>query len=120
MDVVLIQEMGGPLDMQCTFWTRKSMVFPIVSNMQQEVRFQKEEENGKILVTLPLLLEKPSSEVSTYQDADDEAQLRFVSMSLLYIHKSNKYLYINEPVILVLSKLFCGFLYEQNRKLETI
>ena len=56
------------------------MVFPIVSNMQQEVRSQKEEENGKILVTLPLLSKTPSSEVSTYQDPDDEAQLRFVSM----------------------------------------
>ena len=112
--------MGVPSYMQCTFWASKSMVFPIVSNMQHEVRSQKEDENGKILVSLILLPETPSSEVSTYQDLDDESQLRFVSMSSLYIHKSNKYLYINEPVILVLTKHFCGFLYEQNRKLVVV
>lgn len=82
MDAVHIQAMRGPSDKQCSSGTGKSMVFPSVGNMQQEVRSQKEEENGKILVTLPLLPETPSSKVSTYQEADDEAQLRLFGRDL--------------------------------------
>lgn len=81
MDPVHIQAMRGPSDMQCSSGSGKSMVFPSVGTMHQEVRSQKEE-NWKNLVTLPLLPETPSSKISTYQESGDEAQSRLFGRDL--------------------------------------